>query len=306
MKLVGANRWPRMTGLDLLLGKSNYFISKNSANWHRDVPEYAKVKIEDVYPGIDLVYYGNQRQLEYDWIVAPGADPGAIRFAVENTDKLEIDVQGNLKLDGTGELRLRKPVVYQERDGIRREIPSGYVARGDKQFGFHVEEYDDSLPLVIDPVLIYSTYLGGSAFDSAYGIAVDSAGNAYVIGTTSSANFPTQDAFKANYGGGPYDVFVTKLNPSGNALVYSTYLGGSSDDNGYGIAVDSAGNAYVTGATSSTNFPTVNPFQANNGGGSYDAFVTKLNPSGDALVYSTYLGGRDDDFGYGHCHRLHR
>jgi hypothetical protein len=167
------------------------------------------------------------------------------------------------------------------------------------QIGFQVAEYDASLPLVVDPILVYSTYLGGSGLDQAQGIAVDSSGNAYVTGSTSSPDFPMANPSQVRYGGAGSDAFVTKLSASGNALVYSTHLGGRATDVGYGIAVDSAGNAYLTGTTDSTDFPTANSFQALHAGGINDAFVTKLNPSGNALVYSTYLGGGGSDAGYG-------
>ncbi len=295
LKLLGANPNPKISGLDELPGKSNYFIGNDPANWHKDVATYRKVKYEEVYPQIDLLYYGNQQQLEYDWIVAPGADPNVIKFSVESKFRPEIDAGGNLVLDDSGRLQLRKPLIYQESNGLRREIAGGYTIRENMEVGFRVEGYDDTLPLVIDPILIYSSYLGGSNNDEGVGIAVDTSGNAYVAGYTNSTNFPTASLFQPNYGGGSQDVFITKFNSSGNALVYSTYLGGSSYDYAASIAVDSAGNAYVTGQTNSTNFPTVSPFQPNYGGGNQDAFVTKLNSSGNALAYSTYLGGSDNE-----------
>ena len=169
LKLIGANPNPKITGLDELPGKSNYFIGNDPAKWRTDVSNYAKVKIEDVYPGIDLVYYGNQRQLEYDWIVNPGADPKAIRFAVEGKADLKVDAQGNLILDEKGELRLNKPFIYQQRAGSRTEIAGRYVLLGKREVGFQLDKYDASLPLVIDPVLSYSTYLGGSGSDAGHG-----------------------------------------------------------------------------------------------------------------------------------------
>ncbi len=302
MKLVGANPSPRVTGLEELPGKSNYFLGNDPDKWHTDVPNYARVQYQDVYPGVDLVYYGNQRQLEYDLVVAPGADPDAIALSFDGVEKLRIDAQGDLVLETAGgEIRQHKPLVYQEVDGIRREIAGSYVLNGGYQVGFQVAAYDAGKPLIIDPVLVYSTYLGGSARDRGRGIAVDAAGNAYVTGTTKSTDFPTANAFQAAFAGNisDDDTFVTKLNTAGNALVYSTYLGGSSFDNGEGIAVDAAGNAYVTGDTESTDFPTVSPFQPTFAFGVVDAFVTKLNTAGSALVYSTYLGGNGLDQGAG-------
>lgn len=298
LKAIGADANPKITGLDELPGKSNYFIGNDPDKWHKDVANYAKAKIEGIYPGIDLVYYGNQRQLEYDWILAPGASPASIRFAVESEADPTIDGHGNLVLDKNGEVLLRKPVIYQERKGARTEIAGGYMLLGKRQVGIKVDAYDPRIPLVIDPVLTYSTYLGGSGEDGGFGIAVDSAFNAYVTGFTSSTNFPTASPYQAAIGGGidNEDIFVAKLNASGSALVYSTYLGGNGNDNGYGISVDSGNNAYITGFTFSTNFPVVNPYQASNAGNS-DVFVTKLNNFGNGLLYSTYLGASDEDGG---------
>ncbi|TMH84546.1 MAG: hypothetical protein E6H44_14885 [Betaproteobacteria bacterium] len=305
ISFAGANPRPRVTGLEELPGKANYFIGNDPAKWRTNVPTYAKVRYTDLYPRIDLLYYGNQRQLEYDLVVRPGADPTRIVLDIQGADRLQVDAQGDLVLQTTvGPIRQRKPVIYQEIDGVRKDIPGGYVLKGEHQVGYKVAAYDASQPLVIDPILSYSTYLGGSNEDRDTRIAVDAAGNAYVAGETVSSNFPTTaGAFQTTFGGGVFgagDVFVTKLNPTGSALVYSTYLGGSSSDAGYGIAVDAAGNAYVTGGTGSTDFPTtIGAFQTTKGGGFRDAFVTKLNPTGSALVYSTYLGGSGDDYGEG-------
>ena len=192
MKLVGANPSPRMSGLDELPGKSNYFIGNDPDKWRTNVPHYAKVQYKDVYPGVDLVYYGNQRQLEYDLVVAPGADPVAIPLSFEGAEKLRIDAQGDLLLEAPdGEIRQHKPLVYQEVAGARREIAGAYVLNGGRQVGFQVAAYDVSQPLIIDPVLSYSTYLGGGFDDEGFAIAVDAAGNAYVTGETGSTDFPT-------------------------------------------------------------------------------------------------------------------
>ena len=297
MKLVGANPHPQVEGLEELPGKSKYFLGNDPSKWRTNVPHYAKVQYKDVYPGVDLVYYGNQRQLKYDLIVAPGADPEAIQLAFEGEENLEIDAQGDLVLDSDGgQVRLHKPLVYQEVAGVRREISGAYVLNGGGQVSFQVAAYHASQPLIIDPVLSYSTYLGGSGTDQGSAIAVDASGNAYVTGSTSSTDFPTASPFQPNKGGGFNDAFVTKLNAAGSGLVYSTYLGGgssdsSANDSGLDIAVDTSGNAYVTGGTESTDFPTASPIQPNKSGGATDAFVTKLNAAGSALAYSTYLGG---------------
>src|SRR6266851_957147 len=263
----------------------------------------------NLYPGIDLIYYGNQRQLEYDFIVSPGANPSVIALDFQGAERVEVDVQGNLLLHTTvGVMRLGKPSIYQEVDGSRRGIPGGYVLKNPSQVAFQVAAYDANRPLVIDPVLFYSSYLGGIADDQGNAIAVDLAGNAYVTGTTSSANFPTTSGvFQATLLGGvncpgfgaDEDVVVAKVNPTGSAVVYSTYLGGSGGEDGLAIAVDAAGNAYITGDTNSTDFPTASAFQPAFGGGVLDAFVTKLNPTGTGLVYSTYLGGGGFDRGLG-------
>jgi hypothetical protein len=298
MKLVGANPAPKISGVDELPGKSNYFIGNDPKKWRTNVPTYAKVNYQRVYPGVDLVYHGTQGKLEYDFVVAPGADPGVIRLSFEGADRLELDSQGDLVLrTAAGELRQHKPVVYQEVAGARHAVSGSYVLRGQRQAGFEIARYDASQPLIIDPVLSYSTYLGGDNFDEGLGIAVDSAGNAYGAGFTGSTNFPTTTgAFQTTLGGGR-NAFVTKLNPTGSTLVYSTYLGGSLFDEGLGIAVDATGSAYVTGDTQSSNFPTTpGAFQTIFGGGFSDAFLTKLHPTGTApLVYSTYLGGSSSE-----------
>jgi beta-propeller repeat-containing protein/ASPM-SPD-2-Hydin domain-containing protein len=306
MKIGGANRSARMEGLELLPGKSHYFIGNDPAKWHTNVSTYAKVRFEGVYPGVDLVYYGNQGQLEYDFVIAPGANPRAIRMSfggfvrARHAVPLQVDVEGNLilRISG-GEVQFHKPVVYQQVGETRQDIAARYLIRSNHQIGFEVAAYDGSKPLIIDPVLSYSTYLGGSADDIGNAIAVDSSGNAYVTGSTLSTNFPTKSPLQAASGGGQ-DAFVAKLDPTGSSLVYSTFLGGSGNDFPNGIAVDGSGNAYVTGLTDSANFPTKNPLQAALGSTSNDdAFVAKLDPSGSSLVYSTFLGGSGNDFASG-------
>ncbi len=299
MKLIGANPQPQVLGLDKLPGKVNYFVGSDPSKWRTNISTYAKVGYHDIYPGIDLVYYGNQRQLEYDFVVAAGANPKAITLDFEGVNKLEVDVEGNLVLHtASGQVRQKKPLIYQEVDGIRREISGGYLLKGNHQVGFEVAAYDTTNTLIIDPTLSYSTYLGGSDDDQGNGIAVDSSGYAYVTGQTSSTNFPTTSGAYDTSANGSSDAFVTKLNTTGTALVYSTYLGGSSNDYGNGVAVE-GGYAYVTGLTESSDFPTTSGAFQTTRSSSSDAFVTKLNSTGSALSYSTYLGGFGDERGSG-------
>ncbi|WP_051470102.1 DUF7948 domain-containing protein [Fischerella sp. PCC 9605] len=301
---VGANQTPQVLGLNPLPGKSNYFRGKDPKKWQTNIPNYTKVQYRSVYPGIDLVYYGNQRQLEYDWVVAAGADPRLIRLKITGADRLSVDKQGDLVLHThSGEVRQHRPRIYQQINGQQKAVAGRYVLLGKLQVGFALADYDTSKALVIDPVLSYSTYLGGSqgnGNDSSSKIAVDSRGNAYVTGQTGSTDFPTKNAFDSTYGSGDrFLAFVTKLNPAeeGEAsLVWSTYLGGSSGEFGSGefgrgVAVDLRGNVYVTGGTYSSDFPTTNNALSRTLGGFFDAFVTKLNAAGNSLLYSTYLGG---------------
>lgn len=295
MKLEGANPAPRIEGLEQLTATSNYFAGSDPAKWRTSIPSYARVRYEQVYPGIDMVYYGDQRQLEYDFVVAPGADPSLIQMAFKGIAGYEITYDGDLILrTAQGDIRQSKPVAYQETDGFKKEIFVNYVPNGTDRVGFQLGDYDPVRPLIIDPVLIYSSYLGGSGFDQGYAIAADKLGNAYVTGRTAAIDFPTTPgAFQTNYGGG--DAFVAKLNPAGTTLVYSTYLNGAS---GNGIAVDSDGSAFITGDAYTTNFPTTTgAFQTAPTG--YDVFITKLNPAGSALTYSARFGGNLDDFGRG-------
>jgi hypothetical protein len=296
MRLLGADPAASLVGVEPLPGRSHYLLGPPD-QWRRSVPAFARVRYDDVYPGVSLVFYGSERQLEYDFVVAPGADPAAIELGFEGADGVSVDGDGDLVLaTGAGELRLHRPLVYQEADGERRRVDGGYVLDGGR-VRFRVAAWDATRPLVIDPVLGYSTFLGGSSNDQGLGIAVDGAGNAYVTGSTISSNFPISSVPAQLKRAGVTDAFVTKLGPNGT-LVYSTFLGGSGDDAGNAIAVDGAGNAYVAGTTNSTNFPVVGAFQSTLRGGN-DAFVAKLDPSGGTLVYSTYLGSNTDDFGNG-------
>ena len=307
MKLVGASARQAAiaTGEAELPGKVNYFIGNDLSKWHSDLPTFAKVRYSRVYPGIDLVYYGSQGQLEYDFVVAPGTSAAAIRLSFTGEKNLSIAANGDLVLHGEhGSAIFHKPLVYQEKNGRRQPVAGSFRLMAKNTVRFTVGSYNRAEPLIIDPVLVYSTYLGGSGNtnhqgDQGNGIAVDSAGNVYVVGTTYSADFPvTSGAFQSinRAANSASTVFISKLNAAGTALVYSTYLGGSGGDFGYGIALDPAGNAYVTGATYSTDFPvTCGAYQTTNPSstsGATTAFVAKLNVDGNNLFYSTYLGGR--------------
>jgi hypothetical protein len=294
MKLIGANPAPQVAGLEQLPGTAHYFIGNDPRAWRTSVPTFARVEYRDVYPGVSLVYYGSQGQLEYDFVVAPGADPEAIRLSFAGTDRLEIDARGDLVIHtAAGVIRQHKPVLYQEVNGVRREVSGGYLLKDRDQIAFQVAAYDASRPLVIDPVLTYSTFLGGGFWEEGKAIAVDGSGNAYVTGLSESLDFPAPGGTPLTPNG-PTDAFVAKFDASG-ALVYSAFLGGNSEDTGLGIAVDRSGNVYVTGFTHSTNFPTLSGFQSGSGGLT-DAFVMKLDVTGRP-VYSSYLGGSGFDEG---------
>jgi len=302
MKLLGVNSGARITGVEPALGAANYFIGRDPSKWHRGVPLYAKVQYSEVFPGIDLVYYGNEKQLEYDFVVKPGADPKSVSLGFEGTANSSLDASGNLALaTGIGAMKLHKPVIYQMDRGQRREIEGKYILRRPNSVGVDVPEYDKTKPLIIDPVLSYSTYLGGSGDDGVYDLAVDSQGNAYVTGWTDSSNFPTTGTPITPAPNGTYVAFVAKLNPTATALVYSSYLGGTGGDFGDGIALDANGFVYLTGQTSSADFPvTANAYQATlASGATQNAYVSKLSLDGQSLLYSTYLGGGVSDGGYG-------
>jgi len=296
LRFAGANPNPTVEGLEPLPGTANFLLGDDPTQWRTNVPTYAAVAYRELYPGIDLVYRGTAGVLKTEFTVKPGADPGMIRLVYRGMEALRLRENGALVLQtAAGELIEEVPTLYQEIGGRRVEVKGSYRLLGNGEVGFALGAYDAAHLLVIDPVLIYSTYLGGGSDEEAWGIAVDSAGSAYVVGWTYSSNFPMENPFDNTLGGG-IDAFVTKLNPVGDGLVYSTYLGGSSSDYGWGIAVDGAGNAYVTGETGSIDFPTQNPWQPANAGG-WDAFVAVLNPTGSGLVYSTYLGGSGYDGG---------
>jgi hypothetical protein len=295
-RLLGASPKAAVSGSGRLPGTSNYFIGNDPARWRTGIPSYGRVRYAGVYPGVDLVYYGNQGKLEYDFVLAPSADPGRIAMRVDGG--LKVDEHGDLVVaTNAGAVRFHKPVAYQPaRANGKDPVDVAYVLKDGNTVGFRVAAYDRAKALIIDPVLSYSTYLGGSGTEENLGMAVDAAGNAYLTGETTSTDYPTVNPEQPSNAGG-YDAFVTKINPPGTSIVYSTYLGGNGFDTGFGIAVDASGNAYVAGATQSSNFPTVSPIQPRLNG-PQNAFVAKLSPTGNGLLYSTYLGGGVKDDGY--------
>jgi hypothetical protein len=434
MKLEGANSTPRISGEAQQEARANYFIGNDPAKWIRDVETFSRVSYSGVYRGVDLAFYGNQQQLEYDFTVAPGGNPREIRLRFEGADDLELNSEGALILHtAAGAVRHDRPVAYQESNGSRLEVPAEFKRLDDGAVGFEVGDYDPTQPLVIDPILVFSTYVGGSAAESCRGMVTDSVGNvylvgesfssdfllppvspansdvfigklasnglllsytffggkmgndtatglsvdgsgsvylcgstespdfpqvnsfglalrgnsdafvvkltpkptddatffifeysslvggsgeevgasmaidatgsAYITGGTSSQDFPIAGAIQPVYGGGDSDAFVAKLAPDGKTLTYSSLLGGSGTENligRTGISVDASGNAYVTGDTQSTDFPTRNALRATKNGSAStsDGFVAKINPTGTDFVYSTYVGGSDDDFAF--------
>lgn len=329
MSLIGVNAKAGGVGLARQPGVVNYFIGSDPRNWRAGIPTYGKVNYAQIYPGVDLLFYGNQQQLEYDFVVAPGADPSRIAWRIDGA-RASVDAKGNLALSApNGVASFKKPLLYQM-DGNRKTSVEGSFAVAGNQVRFQLGSYDHSRALVIDPVLSYASYLGGSRTDTigaatgpgnlqvgtSQALAVDSAGSAYVTGTTFSINFPTKNPYQstppAKLGGQPpgsfASAFVSKFSPDGSSLVYSTYLGGNGADHGYAIAVDSSGNAYVTGLTTSPDFPITNgayqtvcaPIPNNTGESTassncnsfdWNVFVTKLNSTGTGVVYSTFLGG---------------
>ena len=297
ISLPGSNKAAKPKGLDELPGRKNYFIGSDPWKWRVNIPTYSQVEYESIYPSVDLVYYGAGQQLEYDFKVAAGASPAAIRLRFEGAERIAIDSAGDLVIDSQArKIRQLKPVAYQENNGSRQEVSCSYVLHDNRDVAFRLGEYDTSKPLTIDPVLSYATYLGSKTGpDVIDDIAIDSAGNAYITGFTGAPNFPITSGSFQNERKGFSTAFVTKLNTTGTAIIYSTYLGGSNYEAGSGIAVDSAGNAYVTGYTASLDFPTTsNAYKRRFRGGYTDVFVTKLTATGNALIYSTYLGGRGD------------
>jgi len=316
MRWKGGLATPEIKAGDKQAGITNYFIGNDPTKWRTDIPGYGRVDYSEIYPGIGLSFYEGQDGLEYDFVVKPGANLNNIRLEYQGAQSLKINDKGTLEITtALGTITQLPPKIYQLEDGAKKEVQGQYLLHwpetsqeqsawemvgqtGLPEVGFSVESYNLANILVIDPSLVYSTYLGGSGDDWGFGIAVDGIGSTYVTGYTDSNNFPLQNPFQGTKSGFSNDVFITKLNANGNGLAFSTYLGGTNDDYGMGITVSGGGNVIATGYTNSNNFPITPGAYQTSFGGPYDAFVTKFNSSG-GLVYSTYLGGSSEDYGKG-------
>jgi hypothetical protein len=318
-RLAGANPRAQVSGLEPLPGRANYLIGNDPSAWRAGVPLYTRVQVDDVYPGIRLAYYANERRLEYDFLLEPGADPGVISFCIEGANKVRVNAAGELVMrTGREEIRQPRPVVYQDVNGLQKPVKGGYRLTGRNTVGFRLDSYDRSLPLVIDPVLEFSSYLGGKKLDIGWGIALDGAGNIYVAGETLSTDLQGTNYTATNgvaypkYRGGTRafgDAFVARFNAVTYQLDYLTYLGGRKDDAALALAVDTSGQVYLTGFTDSTDFPltTNSAFRTALTGSTrnalrlypVDAFVTKLDTNGSSVLYSTLLGGTRRDAGFG-------
>ena len=296
MELINSNPDPVVSGLDELSMRASYYVGKGE-RWATQARSFEQIEYKNIYDGIDLVYYGNQSELEYDFKVAPGADPKTVGLRFVGADDLRVERDGSLlvRIDDE-EIRQHKPLVYQESFGVRTMVSADYLLKRGGAVGFRIGEYDPGLPLVIDPVVSFGTFLGGSGTDTTLDVATDSQGNTYLAGLTNSLDFPSTNGFQTAFAGGAADIFISKLNNNLSQLLYSTYIGGNGDDRAFGLDVDQAGNVYVTGFTSSANFPTINAMQGTFGG-IRDAFALKLDGSG-TLVYSTYIGRSGDDRGH--------
>lgn len=296
---VDANPAPVLEGAQELAATTHYFLGKREARWRRNVRSFGRVVYREIYPGIDLAFYGTRRQFDYDFIIAAGADPRRITLDFRGVDRVRLDAAGKLVLDVQGRsVEFTEPSIYQEHDGARRSVAGTYALRGGGRVGFELGDYDRNRELVIDPTLVFATIVGGGEDDD-YGkaLAVDSSGSVYVAGETQSLDFATVEDYSSDSGFDLNDAFVVKLGPLGNVL-YSVYFGGDDSDTASDIAVDAQGNVYVTGFTDSSDFPVKNPLQSTGAAdGTSDAFVLKLNPTGSELIFSTYLGGSSTDYG---------
>jgi len=313
LRFEDASPYVSLEPTEELAGKSNYILGRDPKNWITGVAAFSGVRYHRLYPKVDLLCRGESRRFEYDFLIAPGADPRRIRIYFRDADSVKVDDQGELVVKVRGsEWRQQVPHVYQG----SRPVAGRFVAFPRGRIGFDVGPYDHDKELVIDPVVVYGSYLGGTRDDSVATMTVDSSGSIYLAGSTNSSDFPiTAGSYDPTFNGGPCpmgtymgvpinrycrDVFVTKLNPLGTALVFSTYVGGVGGDDAYAMAVDTNGNVYVTGATNSSDFPvTANALQSKLAGGELgiDAFVLKIDPSGSKLLYSSFVGGKGDDIG---------
>jgi hypothetical protein len=293
--LVNANKGAQISGVDRLPGTSSYFIGNDPSRWVTGASNYSRVAYKGVYAGVDLQYYGSGRNLEFDFDIAPQADASQIRLKIEGANSLTATSSGDVAIaTADGEVRLNRPDIYQVNGNQREKVEGKYVVAANNEITLNAGSYDHNRALIFDPVVQYSTFLGGTTSDSANGIFVDTNGNAYITGTTSSTDFPTTaNTVQANLRGTHSNAFISKLSANGAVLLYSTYLGGTgaTGDTGTSISIDSQGDAYVTGATSSADFPVVNAFQGTLKSASTNAFIAELNPTATALLYSTYLGG---------------
>ena len=309
MRFLDADPSPEITAEQRLEGRTNYLIGNDPRDWRTDIPNFQRIRYQNIYDGVDAVYYGNQKEVEYDLLVNPNADPGQIAIGFYGADSIDINDTGDLVFKfADGELAQHRPIAYQEINGEKTEVVANYTIqrvsmdRSDWRIGFDIGEYDSTAPLIIDPVLSFSTFLGGTGGDTGRGIAVDANGNAYIGGyTNSTSQFPLVGAFQDENPGGNA-AFITKVNSSGTAFLYSTYLTGTSLGNtvGRAIAVDSTGSAYLTGITQSCTFPTTaGAFLPAGGaacGGNFKGFVAKLDPAGNGLSYGTYIADQNYNF----------
>jgi|GEM_PF-3433931 len=289
-RFVNASSTVVVAGDGLLPHRNNYFMGNDPSKWYVDVPNYQAVLYKNIYPGIDLRYYSHQGSLKYDFIAQPRADPSLIKLKYEGVENMELTLKGDLEImTRFNDLFEKQPVIYQQREESQLEIPGGYEIMEQGVFGFTLQGgYDQTFPLIIDPELVYSTYLGGTNSEYGWGVAVDGAGNAIITGKTSSSDFPMVNPYDGTYNGGDCDVFVAKVSSTGNSLLYSTYLGGTYYDYGYGVAVDGSGNAIITGYTDSIDFPMVNPIDGTYNGGGWDSFIAKLSLGGSNPTASIY------------------
>jgi hypothetical protein len=293
--LVGASSSPQISGIDRLSATSSYFIGNDPSRWVTGAPNFSRVAYRGIYSGVDLTYYGSGGDLEFDFDIAAHADPAQIRLKIDGANSLTATSIGDLLIaTAAGAVHVNRPEIYQLAGDRREKIEGSYVLASNNEITLQLGPYDSDRPLIVDPVIQYSTFLGGTTSDSATGIFVDTSGNAYITGATSSTDFPvTMGTLQSNLRSTHSNAFISKLSASGSVLLYSTYLGGTgaNGDGGAGIAVDSQGDAFVTGFTASPDFPIVNPFQGTLKSASTNAFVSELNPTASALLYSTYLGG---------------